>query len=220
MSNNESLPLSSPELTQAGAVLYDETLALKVAASVIAYWRDRAQHDQMTGLQNKESWEAGIRERMTQGKPFGIITIDLNKFKAINDTLGHPAGDIVLIDFSNTLLKTFRRRDDRLMQETDDEFSDKTTVGRLGGDEMGIMFGLQGNMRRGTDPSERMDKEWAYFETVANGFEAEQPKVIRQLGFGVAFGAAVWYPENPLSLDVLLGQADESLLESKPENSR
>ncbi len=81
-----------------------------------------ASHDQMTGLLNRSAFDASISELTGKpGKrPFGLLCIDLDRFKAINDTHGHPAGDAVL-----------RAAAKRLTAQLDGH----GFVARLGGDE-------------------------------------------------------------------------------------
>jgi diguanylate cyclase (GGDEF)-like protein len=88
-----------------------------------------ARHDTLTGLANR----ALLRERMDQalgrlhryGEPFAMFCLDLDRFKAVNDTLGHAAGD--------TLLKLVGQRLTRCLREND-------TIARLGGDEFAILL--------------------------------------------------------------------------------
>ena len=79
-----------------------------------------ASTDHLTGVLNRREAENKIQERIQAGNPFCLIVLDLNRFKQINDRLGHIAGDQVL--------KTFADRLCQLVRPTD-------TVGRWGGDE-------------------------------------------------------------------------------------
>lgn len=87
-----------------------------------------AHHDALTGLANRAAIsqrieEAAARERRT-GEPFSVLLLDLDRFKQVNDTLGHPAGDALLREVAARLKATLR--------ETD-------VLGRLGGDEFAII---------------------------------------------------------------------------------
>lgn len=89
----------------------------------------QASHDALTGLKNRSEFMYILREayRKYHGSredAFAVLFLDLNKFKEINDTLGHEAGDELLIHFARTLEKATRSRD---------------TVARLGGDEFTIL---------------------------------------------------------------------------------
>lgn len=85
--------------------------------------------DALTGLLNRRGFEAKFKaeiERCTRFKlSFSIILLDMDKFKFINDTYGHPAGDAVLIEFSTRLSQLLRSVD---------------SFARIGGDEFIIIL--------------------------------------------------------------------------------
>jgi diguanylate cyclase (GGDEF)-like protein len=86
-----------------------------------------AHHDALTGLASRSYFTETIeaaRTRLDQGHPFGVLMLDLDRFKAINDSMGHAAGD--------TLLKEVARRLQQVIGEGD-------VVARLGGDEFAII---------------------------------------------------------------------------------
>ncbi|HMK78379.1 MAG TPA: EAL domain-containing protein, partial [Xanthobacteraceae bacterium] len=90
-----------------------------------------AHHDPLTGLANRvllrSQIDATIRRSRRQDEEFALLLIDLDRFKAVNDTLGHAAGDALLREVAQRLLGCVR--------ETD-------TVARLGGDEFAIVQSL------------------------------------------------------------------------------
>jgi diguanylate cyclase (GGDEF)-like protein/PAS domain S-box-containing protein len=93
-----------------------------------------ASHDVLTGLANRalfsERVEAAVR-RARPEQPISIVLVDLDDFKAVNDTLGHAVGDDLLITVANRMRESVRPGD---------------TVARLGGDEFAIIFeGLGGS---------------------------------------------------------------------------
>jgi diguanylate cyclase (GGDEF)-like protein len=84
-------------------------------------------HDALTGLPNRAKFNDRTDKavaRARHGKPVAILLLDLDRFKHVNDTLGHLAGDALIRDFG-----------ERLLQVADDE----DTVARLGGDEFAIL---------------------------------------------------------------------------------
>ena len=87
-----------------------------------------AQHDLLTGLPNRAEFNARLEEASKRVKRYGgaitVMMLDLDKFKAVNDTLGHPAGDKLLVEVAQRLRSSIR--------ETD-------LLARLGGDEFAIM---------------------------------------------------------------------------------
>ena len=85
------------------------------------WWKDRAMHDGLTGLLNREGLEDAIESKLAKN-PGGIMfMVDIDNFKVINDQLGHLSGDSVLCEVADTLLAMFREHD---------------VVGRFGADEM------------------------------------------------------------------------------------
>ena len=87
-----------------------------------------ARHDALTGLANRAEFNAKLEEASKRLKRNGgavtVMMIDLDRFKAVNDTLGHPAGDQLLVEVGQRLQSTIR--------ETD-------VLARLGGDEFAII---------------------------------------------------------------------------------
>ncbi|MBC3861628.1 sensor domain-containing diguanylate cyclase [Undibacterium jejuense] len=86
--------------------------------------------DHLTGAYNRLGFEREMARRSKahineSGSPFFIMLIDLDKFKQVNDQLGHQAGDEVLIQFSNILHKTLRKSD---------------FIARVGGDEFIVLL--------------------------------------------------------------------------------
>ena len=87
-----------------------------------------ARHDVLTGLANRAEFNARLEEACRRlernGGTLTVMMLDLDKFKAVNDTLGHPAGDQLLVEVGRRLHSTIR--------ETD-------VLARLGGDEFAII---------------------------------------------------------------------------------
>ena len=90
--------------------------------------RHQALHDDLTGLPNRACFgqqvEHAIRVADQDGSQLAVLLMDLDRFKEINDTLGHRYGDLLLIELARRLQSVLRRSD---------------TVARLGGDEFGIL---------------------------------------------------------------------------------
>ncbi|MGF6860430.1 diguanylate cyclase (GGDEF)-like protein [Rhodobacteraceae bacterium MBR-64] len=81
--------------------------------------------DALTGLRNRRALQHAISQAIASNKPFGLMQLDLDHFKAVNDTLGHAAGDHVLCQVGKILIRETRGGD---------------TVARIGGDEFVILF--------------------------------------------------------------------------------
>jgi diguanylate cyclase (GGDEF)-like protein len=188
------------------------------------HYRHLAEHDKLTGLVNQETWRSLLRTRLELGQPTGILMLDLNKFKTVNDTLGHEVGDELLADFGSFLRSIFKREEDHITETTGEAEQFGGVPGRTGGDEFRIIVDLSENNRRGAEPYARMDSTYEYLASNVATFVSQQPENIRALGFGAAIGVAVSNPNSALSTDeqlrTLLKQADESMYEEKPEDSR
>jgi diguanylate cyclase (GGDEF)-like protein len=91
--------------------------------------RHLAQHDPLTDLSNRSLFIENVKRAVTRCRRtkalFAIIFIDLDNFKSINDTLGHEAGDKLLITISKRIQSVIREED---------------SVGRLGGDEFAVLI--------------------------------------------------------------------------------
>jgi len=90
-----------------------------------------AQHDELTGLLNRRQFFFlldKLRYRSDREKKIvAVLALDLNKFKPVNDTYGHEAGDLVLKKVADTLLKSVRKED---------------IIARFGGDEFAVAIGF------------------------------------------------------------------------------
>ncbi len=88
-----------------------------------------AQHDALTGLPNRDLFRQRLTESIDaarrHGMPVGVLFLDLDRFKQVNDSYGHAVGDEMLIEISRRLRKVFRQDD---------------LVARLGGDEFAILL--------------------------------------------------------------------------------
>ncbi len=84
-----------------------------------------ATHDALTGLVNRREIDRRLRELADGGEPLSLCIIDLDHFKRINDTHGHHAGDVVLVELAHMLSGMISSRD---------------VLGRTGGDEMLLLL--------------------------------------------------------------------------------
>lgn len=86
-----------------------------------------ASHDALTGVRNRSGFETALRDALAahQSRALGLLYIDLDGFKAVNDSHGHACGDAVLIETARRLQGASRNGD---------------VIGRLGGDEFGLLL--------------------------------------------------------------------------------
>jgi len=151
-----------------------------------------AMHDDLTGLPNR----ALLLDRMTLAissaqrfnTNFAVIILDLDRFKEVNDTLGHLVGDNVLQQVS--------RRLSSILRDTD-------TVARLGGDEFSILL---------THIDENTLSEIA--NKISNAIENVYQVQEHNLYLGASQGISI-YPQHGLTTDILLKHADVAMYAAK-----
>jgi diguanylate cyclase (GGDEF)-like protein len=152
-----------------------------------------AHHDALTGLPNRsllrERMEEGLA-RVRRGGALAVLCLDLDHFKAVNDTLGHPVGD--------ALLKAATKRLRDCVRETD-------TVARLGGDEFTILQAIE-------RPEQAGALARRVIETLREPFEIEGHQVVIGTSVGVTYA-----PTDGLDPDVLLRNADMALYLAKAD---
>jgi diguanylate cyclase (GGDEF)-like protein/PAS domain S-box-containing protein len=153
-----------------------------------------AHHDALTGLANRAALaqkieEAAARQRR-RGEPFTVLLLDLDRFKQVNDTLGHPAGDTLLMDVA-TRLKS-------LLRETD-------VLARLGGDEFAIVQAGEANQREAA--SSLADR---IIEMLGKPFDIAGGDISIGTSIGIALA-----PEHESGSDDLLKMADLALYRAK-----
>jgi diguanylate cyclase (GGDEF)-like protein len=161
------------------------------AAEKIAYM---AHHDALTSLPNRAAFVERIELAMRgvdRGEPFALLCLDLDHFKEVNDTLGHPIGDQLLKTVAERLIACVRGSD---------------LVARLGGDEFAII-----QMKTAT-PGEAGALAIRVIEALNAPFEIEgNPTPI-----GVSIGIAM-APTDGRSYDKLLKSADLALYRAKAD---
>ncbi len=109
-----------------GALVVENAALRAAQTSRTAELAHEASHDQLTGLPNRRRFRELLDEALTTGEELSVLFLDLDRFKAINDTLGHDAGDRLLCQVA-----------DRLTQVV----GVSGTVARLGGDEFTVLVG-------------------------------------------------------------------------------
>jgi diguanylate cyclase (GGDEF)-like protein/PAS domain S-box-containing protein len=156
----------------------------------------QALHDALTGLPNRVLFHDRIQQALLtaerEGGRVAVLLMDLDRFKEINDTLGHAAGDHVLKEVATRLHDCLRASD---------------TVARLGGDEFGLLLPKQ------NEPSEityLLDKLSATLE---------EPIDLDGLPLGIEGSIGVaFFPDHGLSADDLLKRADVAMYAAKQDN--
>ncbi len=154
----------------------------------------QAQQDYLTGLSNRRHFmdqgQAELSRARRYGTPLSLLMLDIDRFKNINDTHGHKAGDIVLQRLSEVMRETLRSVD---------------IIGRMGGEEFAILL-PETDLKRATEVAERLRENVAHALVAV---EAATP-----LQFTVSIGVS-GIKEKNATLDTLLNQADWALYEAK-----
>jgi diguanylate cyclase (GGDEF)-like protein len=153
-----------------------------------------ARHDHLTRLPNRMLFHERLEQALDmagRGQGCAVICLDLDRFKFVNDTLGHPVGDGLLLAAANRLQACVREGD---------------TVARLGGDEFAI---IQLAAER-PDHAEILAKR--IIEAFASPFEVDGHAIVVGTSIGVAVA-----PGDGTSADKLLKNADIALYRAKSE---
>lgn len=153
-----------------------------------------ANHDALTGLANRQMFMLQLRQKfaLRTRQPdlkFSLLFIDLDRFKMINDTMGHHAGDAFLVEISLRLQQTVRELD---------------LVARLGGDEFVVMLGPMQHQTDAEDVADRIIK------AVREPMELQGQLVYS----GASIGIAHYHPDYT-SADALLRDADAAMYQAK-----
>jgi diguanylate cyclase (GGDEF)-like protein len=155
-----------------------------------------ARHDALTDLANRVLFMDNMNEALARltsnGTQFCVLVFDLDLFKAVNDSLGHPIGDL--------LLKAVAKRLGELIGEP-------STVGRLGGDEFAILQLSTGDARAEAGLLARR-----LIETIGAPYEIEGHPVVIGISIGIAIA-----PADGAESSVLLKNADLALYRAKSD---
>lgn len=155
--------------------------------------RQQALHDPLTGLYNRryldEFFQREAARALREQAPIAVVMLDLDHFKVLNDTYGHPVGDEVLCNLAKFLKGRLRESD---------------AVFRLGGEEFLLIL-----------PAVAADEALALVSRIGQEL-AEQPLPSRCGPLSITFSAGlVEYPRQAASLDQLLALADQALYRAK-----
>ncbi len=189
-------PSNEDDICLAGRSLADR---LAIAHSSFA-WAEKLYHqanyDFLTDLPNRvllrDRAEQAISHASRDGTSVGLMLIDLDNFKQINDSLGHSAGDTLLIEYAHRLKQHTRESD---------------TVARLGGDEFIILIS---GLPRGNEYDTLDHMARSLNKLLARPVMLDDQQVISPASIGIAL-----YPENAAGFEELWKMADAAMYESK-----
>jgi diguanylate cyclase (GGDEF)-like protein len=193
--NTEDLKLFEALANHAGVSLENRHLIERLRSEV-ADKEHQALHDALTGLPNRLLFQRRIAEALVNahvGSSVAVMLLDLDRFKEVNDTLGHHNGDLLLQEIGNRLRRILRSGD---------------TVARLGGDEFAVLLpdlaGDEAALAAATGIRQALERPFQIAEV--------------NLDVGCSIGIAMW-PHHGEDATVLLQRADVAMYSSK-ENQR
>jgi diguanylate cyclase (GGDEF)-like protein len=153
-----------------------------------------AQHDLLTGLANRavfaEKLDETARRSQRHGTTFTVLMLDLDRFKLVNDTLGHAVGDQLLVEVAQRLSSSLR---------------DTDVLARLGGDEFAIIQENERNQNEGA-----IALALRIIGLVEQPFDLGGNRVSVGTSIGIAFA-----PEHGIDAETLLQKADVALYATK-----
>ena len=160
-------------------------------------FRHAAYHDSLTGLPNRNQFsellgQAIKRQGKAETQPFALLFLDLNRFKTLNDSLGHSVGDRLILEVG-----------ERLVNLT----GERGCVGRFSGDEFAILLNEVKNQREAEDFADFVACET---ELV---FEIEERQIFTSVSIGIAIGGTRY-----TNADEVLRDADLAMYYAKESN--
>lgn len=155
-----------------------------------------AHHDTLTGMPNRllfwENITQAVNALASSKRYFAVLYLDLDRFKEVNDTLGHPVGDILL-----------RQVADRLHSAA----STKDIVARLGGDEFALLHYCENNTTESTEALAQ-----SIIANIGLPYHIDQNEIIISTSVGIALA-----PKDGEETDQLMKNADLALYSAKNE---
>jgi diguanylate cyclase (GGDEF)-like protein len=173
------------------AILYTDVSELKQRERRIHHL---AYHDALTGLHNRTSFRQRLSDALDrtriEGTATAVLCLDLDGFKFVNDTLGHPAGDRLLMEVAHRLKSVVRASD---------------MVARLGGDEFAIVVDGLPSAEYATSLS------WRLLDVIGQPYDIDGHQVVSTTSIGIA----VAQQGDGIAADVLIKNSDMALYRAK-----
>jgi diguanylate cyclase (GGDEF)-like protein/PAS domain S-box-containing protein len=191
------LTTNVPIVDGGGAVARVVHVSLDISERKAAEERVRhlAHHDPLTDLPNRafltEVLERALARAARHGRAVALLLVDLDRFKEINDTLGHPVGDVLLVEVARRALRCLRRGD---------------TLARMGGDEFALLLEDIASPEDATSAAQRI------LDELADPFRLGNHTVVTGASIGIAIA-----PHDGTEVAELVRHADLALYRAKAE---
>lgn len=188
---DSTTPIRDDDGVLAGAVMvfHDVTSAQQLVLQMAHL----ASHDVLTDLPNRAMLDDRIQQAVAWGRrnnaPFAVLYLDLDRFKRINDSLGHPVGDLLLCSVSERLRACVRNSD---------------TVCRQGGDEFLVLLADQRNHRNAAAAAKKILGELCRAHEIGG----------RELFIGASIGISM-FPDDGHDAATLIKNADTAMYRAK-----
>lgn len=187
--------------TQIEGAIYDIT-EKKLAQEKIIHM---AFHDDLTGLPNrhllKDRLDQAIKTALHHERLVATLSLDIDNFKRINDTLGHDAGDMLLQEIAKRL-RDFVRQSDTISRLTHDDMD--APIARLGGDEFTILLSEINSIQNSAQVAQRI------LDFMRLPFLIEDQEIFITSSIGIAV-----YPHDGIDAESLLKNADTAMYHAK-----
>ena len=161
----------------------------RIVAGASRRLRHQALHDALTDLPNRALLHRRAERHLRGGDPAAMLLIDLDRFKEVNDTLGHDYGDALLVEVAERLGGVLRRGD---------------TLARLGGDEFAVLVAGAPDREAVVELATRLQ------DALRRPFALRGVAVELEASIGVAL-----YPEHGTTIGKLLQRADVAMYDAK-----
>ncbi|MGQ8871395.1 EAL domain-containing protein [Paenibacillus sp. TSA_86.1] len=163
--------------------------------------RHQALHDPLTGLPNRRKLDEVLASTIytceKQEHKFAVMVMDIDRFKMINDSLGHSIGDVFLKEVSNRIVATIEASHPQAMSSV--------TLARMGGDEFTVVVtGEQANEELVVQLAEQI------VEAIQQPYRLKENDFYVTASIGIAM-----YPEHGAGTDALIKHADSAMYEVK-----
>jgi diguanylate cyclase (GGDEF)-like protein len=162
-----------------------------------------ANYDSLTGLPNRALFRDRLGQAMARaqrsGQPMALMFLDLDRFKVVNDDLGHEVGDRLLQHVTQALTQCLRSAD-----SVAHDNAPQHTLSRLGGDEFTVIVENVGGAEDAAHVARRM------LEALNEPFHVDEEEIVISASIGISL-----YPTEDVDLDTLIRHTDMAMYRSK-----